>query len=171
MFQKTVNDWRKELKILTTKNPNLRWYIVIWACIATLLSFAAIPAQAADGDSTFSLRCIAPDTRADGTPLANSALGPECHIYITIDGIQQPGYIASPWGFTTNYTVNLQPKAAPYNIQFNATVVDSDGQESASSVPFLKAFIVQSDAEILISVFDVSIVSCDNCTITDVTGQ
>jgi len=127
----------------------------------------AIPASAVENDSVFSLKCVAPDTRNDSTPLAPSELGNECHIYVKVDGVQQPGVIAAPWGFDTPYTINLVPKATPYSVVFIAYVVDKDGVESALSNEFVKAYIVQSDAAVLVSTLIVSITSCDGCTITE----
>ena len=147
-------------------NINAPIYLAIVFMLAALLSALAVPAEAAE--VLFSLACAPPTTRTDDTPLALSELGPECRIYHRINGELQPGFIAAAWGEETPLSLDLAPAAEPYRLEFIATAIDRDGQESTQSNVIVKSYRVQSTAGIAAPAqLVVQVTACDGCTIVE----
>lgn len=112
---------------------------------ALAMGFLSAVAQAAP--VTADLSWTAPDAREDGTALDPSEIA-EYRIYHAIDDDIDPGSdpIIVTGGNTEVVTIDLVPRAEPYDLVFAVTAVDTEGRESDLSNVAIVTALVQSTA-------------------------
>ena len=116
------------------------------------------------------LSWTAPNTRADGSPLAPTEIS-EFRIYYGVD-VDKPLVIDQSYTSVTgenaaSISITLAPRARPYVVSFAATTVDTDGLESELSEIVTKTFTVKSTAKPSVPTSLQFTITCtDGCTIT-----
>lgn len=109
------------------------------------LALAAMAANSAPVSADLSW--TAPTARVDGTQLDPSEIA-EYRVYYAVDDDIDPDGtpIVVSSGYAETVTIDLQPRAEPYDILFGATAVDLNGLQSDMSDIVIKSVAVQSTA-------------------------
>lgn len=117
------------------------------AMLLFALAVGLLSAVARAAPVTADLSWTAPEARVDGTALSPSDIA-EYRIYHAIDDDIDPGSdpIIVTGGNTEVVTIDLTPRAEPYDLVFAVTAVDTDGRESDLSNVAIVAALVQSAA-------------------------
>lgn len=137
-----------------------------------LMSAVSIQARAQTPTAQVDLSWEAPTEREDGTPIQPEDIA-SYRIYYTVDGpvAEEPGadHIVVDGSSTDQVvTIPLTPRATPYELNFGARAVDTEGRISAMSNIVTQQFLIQSDrppappTQLRIDV------TCSGCTITPV---
>lgn len=123
----------------------MRRIFVVLLSMALALCFTEV-AWAASTSSQLSW--TAPTTREDGSPLASTDIA-KYNVYYMVDpanGFDQSTAtkVVVTGATSKTITINLNPRASPYDLEFAVTAVDTAGRESALSNVVKKSVTVVS---------------------------
>ena len=127
-----------DMRTMTANTLAMLLFGVVMALLSAVAQAAPVTAD---------LSWTAPDARVDGTALNPSDIA-EYRIYHAVDDDIDPGSdpIIVTGGNTEVVTIDLAPRAEPYDLVFAVTAVDTEGRESDLSNVAIVTALVQSTA-------------------------
>ena len=139
-----------------------------------ILVMLTLPQFAIAAEATSALSWVAPETRVDGTAMTVNEIK-EYRAFYAIDGepTTDSEFIVIDFAATTEViTLQLQPRAEPYTINFAIMTVDTQNRQSLLSNVVSKQFQVESTSNPGVpTMLQFSISIADGFTITEVTDQ